>query len=111
MIWLIGASGKNSSSTHARGSRRKPGSWQWRPSAMTDAEAHEYVKRTEAFFDDFFDLLANAKPVNQNAMQLVAIPKTIDGVDYINHERQLESGLMRHSNKMLPGTYSMTYVE
>jgi len=49
---------------------------------MTDAEAHEYVKRTEAFLDDFFDLLANAKPANQNAMQLVAIPKTIDSVDY-----------------------------
>ena len=52
---------------------------------MTDVEAHEYVVRTEAFLDGFFELLANAEPVNQNAgRQLLAIAKTIDGVDYIN---------------------------
>ena len=33
---------------------------------MTDAEAHEYVVRTEAFLDSFFELLANTEPVNQN---------------------------------------------
>jgi len=51
---------------------------------MTDAEAHEYVVRTEAFLDGFFELLANTEPVNQSAgRQLVVIAKTIDGVDYI----------------------------
>src|SRR5262245_15741846 len=84
MIWLPGASGKSSFLTHGKGSRTKPISWQKRPSAMTDAEAHEYVVRTEAFLDGFFELLANTEPVNQSAgRQLVVIAKTIDGVDYI----------------------------
>src|SRR5262245_22721816 len=85
MIWLHGASGKNSFLKHGRGLQTKPPSWQRRPSAMTDAKAHEYVMCTETFLDGFFELLANIEPVNQNAgRQLVAIAKTIDEVDYIN---------------------------
>ena len=34
---------------------------------MTDAEAHEYVVRTDAFIDDIFELLTNTQPVNPNA--------------------------------------------
>ena len=52
---------------------------------MTDAEAHEYVVRTDAFIDSFFGLLTKTEPINQHAgRQLVAIAKTIDAVDYID---------------------------
>src|SRR5262249_41764226 len=50
-----------------------------------DAEAHEYVVRTDAFIDDIFELLTNTQPVNPNAgSSWWRIAKTIDAVDYID---------------------------
>src|SRR5262249_15604098 len=77
--------GKPSSTTHARGWRKRCCSWLRRPNAMTDAEAAEYVARTGAFVDAFLGLLEAVGRANTNvSQQLARIATSIDAVDIID---------------------------